>query len=87
MQKRKGTKLGKIPDTPQTDRENPQKVGKSQKGQKKRQIGTDDQAVLQGVPLTGVQVLRWKTLILLHEKSVQRTSKNEVELTFSYALS
>ena len=26
------------------------------------------QAVLQGVPFTGVQVLRWKGLILLHEK-------------------
>ena len=28
----------------------------------------DFQEVLQGVPFTGVQVLRWKRLILLHEK-------------------
>ena len=36
--------------------------------------------VLQGVPFMEVQVLRWKRLILLHEKRVRRTPKNQVKL-------
>ena len=38
------------------------------------------QAVLQGVAFMGVQVLRSKRLILLHEKKGSENRKNEVEL-------
>ena len=37
-------------------------------------------AVLQGVPVKGVQVLRWKRLIFIHAKRVRRTVKSEVKL-------
>ena len=38
------------------------------------------QAVLQGVPFRGVQVVRWKRLVLLHEKNGLGNRKNEVKL-------
>ena len=41
-----------------------------------------DQAVLQGVPFMGVQVLRWKRVILLHEK---KNPENRKKLSRSKA--
>ena len=38
------------------------------------------QALLQGVPFMGAQVLRWKRLILLHEKMGPENRKNGVKL-------
>ena len=35
------------------------------------------QAVLQGVPFMGVQVVRYRRLILLHEKKVRGTAKTK----------
>ena len=41
-------------------------------------VRTKGQAVLQGVPFRGVQVLRWKRLILLHEENGPENRKHEV---------